>query len=100
MKIASRIHVEGDLHRFEIVDEEDQTVTASGEVLVESLHVAGKAYANESTAKRHAESWIKKFIAASERVRRTLCGYTAVPGEDRDQKVHPVRRKIGTKSTS
>lgn len=91
MRIESRIHVEGDLYRFEIVDMDDVVAVAEGE-LPESLHLS-KTYAREVTAERNAEKWIDKFKSATESVRRKMCGYDPVSACRHTPRSVPVLRK-------
>ena len=93
-RIESRIHVEGDLYRFEILDSEDETVVGE-EVLLESIHLATRTYSNETTAERHAKTWIGKFKAATESVRRRMCGYDSQSDcRPATRPVPPVREKV------
>lgn len=75
MRLESRVHHEGNLVRFEIVDLSDTSPIAGEDIEVhESLYLS-QAYAREDTAQRNANKWIAKFKAATDAVRRKLCGY-------------------------
>lgn len=95
MRVESRIHSEGDMYRFEILDADDVLVQGE-DILCESLHLCEKSYANEATAERHANKWITKFKAATDRVRRTMCGHKPANEATPPKRMCPVRRRVGS----
>jgi hypothetical protein len=76
---------------FDVVDTDD-SIDYDGQTYPESIFTSGD-YANELTADRNADKWIKSFNSATKSEKSRMLGYTWNPDcEAVPQPVPPVRR--------
>lgn len=87
MNLECQVFPSNTKYSFDIVDLDD-ILTVGDEVLPECLYTSTREYANESTAERNGQEWIKRFTKAHEAEQRRLCGY------DKQSDCRAVRRSV------